>query len=31
MIAQFCLGFKELWAFKMRYYLKNCHCLYSWH
>jgi len=24
MIAKFCWGFKELWAFKIRYHLKNC-------
>ena len=27
MIATFCWGFKELWAFKIRYHLK-CHFLY---
>jgi len=29
MIAPFCLGFNKLWAFKIRYHLKNCHfCVY---
>ena len=28
MIAKFCWGFTELWAFKIRYHLKNCHFPY---
>jgi len=28
MIAKFCWGFKELWAFKILYHLNNFHCLY---
>jgi len=31
MIATLCWGFKELWAFKIRYHLKNCHFLYIYH
>jgi len=27
-IALLCWGFKELWAFKMRYHLNNCHFMY---
>jgi len=29
MMAQFYLGFIELWTFKIRYHLKHCHFLYS--
>jgi len=28
MIAKFCLGFNELWAFEIRYHLNNFHFLY---
>jgi len=28
MIAKLRWGFKKLWAFKIRYHLKNCHFLY---
>ena len=28
MIATFCWGSKELWAFEIRYHLKNCHFVY---
>jgi len=33
MIAQFCWGFTELWAFKIRYHLKKCSffCIFNTH